>query len=263
MVFGWSKASRRKRILARAESAEIRPILQQQIWQWNHLPKNVQDAAVDWLRIFIEEKFWEGSRDLELTFEHQVVIAGQASFMTLAYPDWYFDKLQTVLIRPSVYVSEDSTLLAADAAIPLKGTQASIGQTSYRGTLLLSWKDVLRSAHSPNFGRCVAIHELAHQMDFDNDPMVDGIPPLPSHVDSKKWQSQFSEQFESLRHDFDQGYDIVIDEYGLTSPGEFFAVASEAYFQAPHELAEYHAELFDLLLSFYQRDWRDWLPSFQ
>jgi MtfA peptidase len=54
-----------------------------------------------------------------------------------------------------------------------------------------------------------------------------------------------------------QGYRILMDDYGLTQESEFFAVASELYFQAPHELAEFHPNVHALLAQFYVTDLRN------
>ena len=51
-----------------------------------------------------------------------------------------------------------------------------------------------------------------------------------------------------------QGYRILMDDYGLTQESEFFAVASELYFQSPKDLAEFHPNVYELLRQFYVTD---------
>jgi Mlc titration factor MtfA (ptsG expression regulator) len=48
-----------------------------------------------------------------------------------------------------------------------------------------------------------------------------------------------------------QGQRILMDHYGLSHESEFFAVASELYFQMPETLAEYHPNVYVLLRDFY------------
>lgn len=258
-MFGWWTAGRRRRLLARPEPPKFREQLAHGIWQWQYLPEEVADAAADWSRIFIAEKYWEGCGGLKLSSAHQAVIAGQASLMTLAFPSWFFDACRTLLVYPTAYVANGITHMV-DGQIGIHGQQPRSGQTSYRGPVILNWSAVIEAGQSHNDGHSLTVHELAHQLDFDNGPSSDGVPPLPGNVDSDRWQAAFNDQLQELRERVHMGYDVLMNDYGLTSPSEFFAVGSELYFQLPHELGEYHSELFDLLLTFYQRDWREWLP---
>lgn len=258
-MFGWWTAGRRRRLLARREPVGFRDELMAGIWQWSYLPEDVSDAAADWARIFLAEKYWEGCNGLTLASHHQTTIAGQASLMTLAFPEWFFDSCQTLLVYPDNYVATGVTHMV-NGQTGIHGEQARLGQTSYRGPVVLNWSAVSRAGAHFNDGDSLTVHEFAHQMDFDNGPQSDGIPPLPRDVDSHQWQQDFHDQLSDLRQRAQYGGDILVNDYGLTSPSEFFAVSSELFFQLPHEFAQLHAELFDLLLVFYQRDWREWLP---
>jgi len=46
----------------------------------------------------------------------------------------------------------------------------------------------------------------------------------------------------------------VLDDYGCEGPAEFFAVASEAYFQSGVRLKRHHRDLFELLRDYYLLD---------
>lgn len=261
-MFNWWTKARRKRLLATAPPADLREMLNHHIWQWQYLPRDVADAAINWVRIFVAEKYWEGCGGFNLEPHHRLVIGGQASLMTLAFPDWHFDGCQTLLVYPNAYVAPGITHMVS-GQIGVHGQQARSGQTSYRGPVILNWAAVESAGRNYNEGHSLTIHEMAHQMDFDNGPTSDGVPPLPSHVDAERWQRQFNDQLAELRDAAEHGYDNLVDEYGLTSPSELFAVASELTFQIPHEFAEVHPELFELVLACYQRDWREWLPRME
>lgn len=258
-MFGWWTSARRRRILAKKEPVQFRDQLQMGIWQWQHLPPKVANAAADWTRVFAAEKYWEGCGGLKLTPFAQTVIAGQASLMSLAYPNWFVDGCRTILVYPADYLASGVTHMV-DGQTGIIGEQHRSGQTSYRGPVILNWSAVSEAGNSANDGHSLTVHEMAHQMDFDNGPHVDGVPPLPPRINGNRWQSEFNGQLEELRASTCRGYDCLVDDYGLTSPSEFFAVSSELFFQLPHELAELHSNLFRLLLDFYQVDWRDWLP---
>lgn len=47
---------------------------------------------------------------------------------------------------------------------------------------------------------------------------------------------------------------LPIDPYAAESPGEFFAVASEAFFETPELLAPAYPEVYEQLARFYRQD---------
>jgi len=49
-----------------------------------------------------------------------------------------------------------------------------------------------------------------------------------------------------------------MDRYGATNPAEFFAVATETFFEKPKTLARKRPELYDELKSYYQLDPLSW-----
>jgi hypothetical protein len=52
----------------------------------------------------------------------------------------------------------------------------------------------------------------------------------------------------------DAGEETPIDPYGAESPGEFFAVMSEAFFEIPDVLHDAYPELYRQLAAFYGQD---------
>jgi Mlc titration factor MtfA (ptsG expression regulator) len=52
-----------------------------------------------------------------------------------------------------------------------------------------------------------------------------------------------------------------MDHYGATNPAEFFAVATETFFERPGQMAKHHEELFEILKSYYRIDPREWQSS--
>jgi Mlc titration factor MtfA (ptsG expression regulator) len=55
----------------------------------------------------------------------------------------------------------------------------------------------------------------------------------------------------------------VLDPYGASSPAEFFAVATESFFEQPHALAARHPELYAEFQRYFRVDPRDWFPQSQ
>lgn len=250
-MFGWMKNRRRRQQLGQPVSVSEIDDLRRALWQAELLSAEDQIQLVRWMRVFQSEKNWEGCDGLVLTDEIKQAVAASAGLMVLRHPDWFFDHTKTILIYPRPYVA---TVDPKYQNARLGGEFARAGETIYRGPVVLNWKDIRRATRSPHHGNHLVIHEFAHQLDMINGPNVDGLPPLPENIDEAEWRQKMHAEFLAARQMVENGYHILIDDYGLTEESEFFAVASELYFQLPEELAEYHPNVFDLLQQFYELD---------
>ena len=61
-------------------------------------------------------------------------------------------------------------------------------------------------------------------------------------------------EFSSLRAADDTGVPTLLDTYGATNPAEFFAVATEAFFERPRALRGQHPKLYAEFLRYFQQD---------
>jgi hypothetical protein len=52
-----------------------------------------------------------------------------------------------------------------------------------------------------------------------------------------------------------------MDHYGATNPAEFFAVATETFFECPRQMHHNHAELYRELVKFYRVDPIEWASA--
>jgi Mlc titration factor MtfA (ptsG expression regulator) len=104
------------------------------------------------------------------------------------------------------------------------------------------------------------LHEFAHQLDSESGSN-NGAPFLGSAERYRSWSETLSRDFALLRRDAYWGQRDVLDPYGATNPAEFFAVATESFFEQPHELAARHPELYAEFELYYRVDPRAWLPA--
>jgi len=63
-----------------------------------------------------------------------------------------------------------------------------------------------------------------------------------------------SAEFNALRHAEMVGSPTVLDGYGAKNPTEFFAVATEAFFERPKAMQAKHPDLYDELKKFFRQD---------
>ena len=144
-------------------------------------------------------------------------------------------------------------------AIGLQQTQkvALAGESWEFGKVVLSWQDTLEGAKITDDGRNVVIHEFAHQLDQENGK-ANGAPILDKEQSYKCWSDVFSVQFELLKKQANSGTHSLFDYYGATNPAEFFAVASEVFFEKAQQFSAEHPKLYQQLKLYYQVDPIHW-----
>lgn len=230
---------------------------------WNHfLDTNVRHYATlssqqqgklrDDLRVLVAEKNWEGCGGLEITDEIKVTIAAQIAILTLGFQEQYFDRVLSILVYPDAYVAPGQS--TAKGGVVLEGDSARAGEAWHRGPVILSWADTLAGSRGQSLGRNLVIHEFAHQLDMLNGRIADGVPPLDSTEQSRRWLSTMDAEYRQLCQDCQQGRPAVLDCYGTTNKAEFFAVATEAFFEQPRKLKQLHATLFGMLQEYFLQD---------
>jgi len=256
--FGWWRKRRRKRLLLTPFPAEWEAILRRNVDHFARMPEERRQLIRNYVRLFIAEKNWEGCGGLVMTDEVRVTIAAAVATMMQAYPDVLFDTVPSILVYPTAYRAKHRASTGGGGE--LIGSQAREGEAWYRGPVILSWEDVLEAARGEGAPHNLVIHEFAHQLDMLDGADTDGMPPLPSVTAAQRWQQVLQQELSQLRRAIERGREWL-DPYAATSITEFFAVASEAYFEAPHDLKELRPELFALLQSFYQVDPSDWLTD--
>lgn len=246
---------RRKQLLKKEILPHERDRLRRSIWQASLLEEHQQNEIIRWSRVFIAEKTWEGCNGVKITEDLQWKVAAAAGMMVLAYPDWYFDKTSTILIHPQAYkVTVSARHSGLTNGTEMAGEFYRAGETIYRGPVVLNLHDIENASQDSNGGHHLVVHEFSHQLDMINGPSADGLPPLPGNVDETAWLAAMKAEYRQAQEMVSQGYMILMHDYGLTQESEFFAVASELYFQRSTELAEYHPNVYLLLKQFYVTD---------
>lgn len=257
MLFSWWKNRRRRKILEHPFPEDWLSILADNMAHYQFLNPTEQARLGNIIQIIIAEKSWEGCGGLAMTEEVQVTVAGHAGLLVLGLKDNYFDNVDTILVYPSGYVAPRQQLIGESTI--LEGEVEHLGEAHYRGPVVLSWQELLADGREPGHGRNLAFHEFAHQLDMQ-DGILNGTPLLESKKQARRWHRVMTAEFRRLRHDAQRGRATVLDDYGATDEAEFFAVATEAFFDQPNELRQRHPQLYDLLQGFYGQDPAQRLP---
>ncbi|NNK33365.1 MAG: hypothetical protein HKP02_09595, partial [Xanthomonadales bacterium] len=137
------------------------------------------------------------------------------------------------------------------------GNRGLLGESWQNGKVILAWDNVLHGARNFVDGRNVTLHEFAHQLDSETGN-TNGAPLLAGESSYRSWAAALSDEFEALQRDAHRGRRSLLDHYGATNPAEFFAVATETFFEKPGRMRKHHRELFDVLNAYYRIDPNDW-----
>jgi Mlc titration factor MtfA (ptsG expression regulator) len=160
----------------------------------------------------------------------------------------YYPDLTTIVVYPTGYTAQEERHIGG--GIWEEGPEDRLGHTA-RGlrALVLAWDAARHGAIDPSDGSNVVMHEFAHQLDFENRD-ADGTPLLETRAEYLSWARVMGEEFRRLR----SGDSYVLDMYGAKNPTEFFAVATEAFFERPRALQATHPDLYDALRKFFKQD---------
>lgn len=226
-------------------------IIEHNVPYYQYLTTDERSELHGHIQVFLHEKNFEGCEGLEITDEIKVTIAAQACILLLHRETDYFPLMSSILVYPHHYFAFESRHLPG--GLVQEGIQARLGESWKRGPIVLSWNDVLRGAADPSDGHNVVFHEFTHELDSESGAM-EGTPSLPDATKYTAWARVLSNEYNNLLIDLEQNHRHLIDAYGASSPAEFFAVVTEAFFEQPLQLKSRHHELYEQLSSFYQQD---------
>ncbi|HQS65832.1 MAG TPA: zinc-dependent peptidase [Sulfuricurvum sp.] len=200
---------------------------------------------------FIHTKEFMGI-GLTVTNEMKVLIAFYACLLLIHKgTENCYENLKTIIIYPhSVIVKE----VRSHGGIYAKEQYMIQGQSA-NDTVVITWHEAKRESYHMRHNN-VIIHEFAHEIDF-MDGEIDGVPPIEnSRYDG--WVHVMHKEFNALNtialKDREWGKYKLLGSYAATNEAEFFAVATERFFESPASLKRHFPELYHELEGFYQID---------
>lgn len=241
---------RRQKLAAQPFPDEWLTILERNVPLYARLPEADREELKRHMRIFLAEKRFEGCGGLEITDEIRVTVAAHACLLLLHRKTDYYPGLTCVLVYPDAFVVPDVHHFVGDMVV--ESDDVRLGESWHHGSVVLSWADVREDAGARD-GQNVALHEFAHQLDSSGG-RGDSTPVLRDPESFDAWAQALGADFDRFRRAVQRKRPEVLDEYGATDPAEFFAVATESFFETPVQLRRVYPRLYEELKKFYQQD---------
>ena len=229
---------------------EFRDLLDEQMAHWCWLDDDERTRLEHLIKGFRFDRRFEWSNGLEQSDEIEVIVAASACLLILGLTRAYFRDVTSIIMYPSGVVvkgtrgSPTARGLETDAIVPI------IGQAALHGPVILAWDSAKRSATHADTGHNVVYHEFAHKIDMA-DGSSDGAPPMDPQ-DRARWIEVCTREYEMLRAG--ENVHPFLDPYAGVNAGEFFAVATEFFFDKPVEMEHHKGELYGVLQGFYRQD---------
>lgn len=246
---------RRKSLLAEPVRRDEQRLLSANLGFFPGLEPERRERLVKIARLLVREKHWEGCGGLKLTDDMKMVIAAQAALLLVGAEldlerDAIFPNVRSILVYPSGFIAP--TPRVGPGGVVTEG-HANLGEAHHMGAggpVIVSWRDALAGGLRPDDGRNLVLHEFAHKLDF-LDGVIDGTPPLGARERYAQWRRVMTAHFEELRRRTAAGVPSVVDSYGATNPAEFFACATEAFFERGEEMRRVWPELHRIMADYY------------
>jgi MtfA peptidase len=239
LLLRWMFRPRPPRVVA-AEPDGWRGRLDALVPQTALVPAALRERYLSAIGRFLREKRFVGCDGLAITEDMRIAVAGLACLLVLRDGTQLFPMVRSVLLYPDrFYVRHeepDELGLVSDEPVE------QLGESWEGDRVILSWADVQAALDGDEVN--VVLHEFAHQLD-DESPDTEGAPVIRDYA---RWSEVMDREFKRLQR---HRRPPVLDPYGAESPGEFFGVVTEAFFQRGPELARHHAELYALLRDYY------------
>lgn len=180
---------------------------------------------------------------VSLTDEDYMLVASSAIIPVFYFDNWHYSNLSEVLIYPNAFNEKYEFHQKGNPILGMVGTGPM------EGKMILSREALHHGFKNETDKKNTAIHEFVHLIDkMDGD--TDGLPKmLMQRQYAIPWLKLVQQKMDEIHKDTSD-----LNPYGGTSKTEFFAVASEYFFERPELMKKKHPELYTALAIAFKTD---------
>lgn len=254
MIWLQLQQSHRNKLFIKPLPSDWIQILKSNVSIYSLLPQNLREELHGRINIFLDEKEFIGCAGLQISDEIRITISGNACILLLKRDKRCFPWFTTILVHPDTYVAKE---VKYDGLVEVSEDSVRSGESWHRGPVVLSWADTKRGSLNQDDGHNVVLHEFAHKLDEENE-IMNGLPVLRDSSHYAEWAKVLSKEYDALLIRVERRKNSVLDAYGAVSPVEFFAVATESFFEKPLQMKRKLPKLYEQFKRFYNLDPAEW-----
>lgn len=235
------KHRQRRQLAQKPFSKEWRSILEEDVLFYKSLSEEQRQKFETEIQIFLHETRITGVKT-EVDDRAMVLVAASAVIPIFGFPHWSYENLGEVLLYPKAFNREFQT----------EGEQRQIwgmvGEGAMTGTMALSKPALIAGFENSRDKKNTGIHEFVHLLDA-TDGSYDGVPEA-------FLENQYIEPWLEVMHSEMQRIksgSSSMNSYGGSAKVEFFAVASEFFFERPALMKRQKPDLYNLLSKVFQQ----------
>jgi Mlc titration factor MtfA (ptsG expression regulator) len=244
------RVRRRRKTRRQPFPREWEKVLWEYVVFYQALEPSEQERFRRELQVFLAEKRITGIKT-DVDAKTRVLAAASAIIPIFGFPEWEWNQITEILIYPSRFDEEFQFDEGADHR-----TLGMVGSGAMNRLMILSKPDLFSGFRNPRDARNVGLHEFAHLVD-KSDGVVDGLPAVGlSREAIGPWLELVRKEMDEIERGKSD-----INPYGLTNEAEFFAVATEYFFEKPGIMERKHPELYAILAEVFRQDLRTRVSS--
>jgi len=237
--FAIGRRDARRRALAKRSLPEpLRSALERHVAFYRGLADGDRarfEREVAW---FLDEQRISTPEGKPVEEDTRALIAASAIMLTFGVPGYRWPRQRDIVVMQGPV-----------AETPAGSEPGSvIGMVHSQGPILLSSKALRHGFKDVDDGQNVGLHELAHVLDFEVGT-ADGVSSLLPWRSVEPWIGLVHREIAKVKKKRS-----LLRKYASTNDAEFFAVATEAFFERPRALRARHPELYALLTETYGQD---------
>lgn len=207
-----------------------------QLYFYKHLTQNQRAAFNHRVVRFSETRIFEGREGVVITPEIRLLISATAVQLTFGMRSYMMTEFKKILVYPRKYFNQFAN-------------QYHKGEVNVGGVVVLSWEDFYEGIRVPNDNLNLGLHEFAHVLALQR-------LHNPRYRD-KFFANSFDKLMQTLsfvgaRHILQQK--MQFRAYASTEPMEFFAVATEVYFENPAQFYTANRVMYKLFAEMYNQN---------
>jgi hypothetical protein len=227
---------------------DVDTLLRHHMAEWSFLDDTERRRVLGDTAHYLASFRFEAAQGFTLTPEITTVVSAQAALMALGFDHDPFTNVKAVVVHQRSLVKRGPRQGPVPGVMTDDPSHLDGEAHDRHGPVLLSWRAARNDLRHHGNGFNVVIHELAHKLDM-RDGLIDGVPGLLPAELRGRWRQVSATEYAAVR----RGDPHLLRSYAGTDMAEFFAVASEAFFDMPMRLSNELPALYELLVAVYRQ----------